>query len=152
MNSTTANQQAVDDAADKLVEAIDAFDESFVPVDYSELEALLDAAKSALESYRSFMAADDIEELEYAIGVGEEAMKSRLQSDINRAVKILNRDYQLFNSIATAIDSIMAGNKVEGARIFNLNGAIVSGVPSKGVYIIQMNVEGRVITKKFMVK
>ena len=152
VNSTTANQQAVDDAADKLVEAIDAFDESFVPVDYSELEALLDAAKSALESYRSFMAADDIEELEYAIGVGEEAMKSRLQSDVNRAVKILNRDYQLFNSIATAIDSIMAGNKVEGARIFNLNGAIVSGVPAKGVYIIQMNVEGRVITKKFMVK
>ncbi|MBR3455613.1 MAG: FIVAR domain-containing protein [Bacteroidaceae bacterium] len=152
VTSTTANQQAVDAAADKLVEAIDAFEASFVPVDYSELEALLDAAKSALESYRSFMAADDIEELEYAIGVGEEAMKSRLQSDVNRAVKILNRDYQLFNSIATAIDSIMAGNKVEGTRIYNLNGAIVSGVPAKGVYIIQMNVEGRVITKKFMVK
>lgn len=152
VNSTTANQQAVDAAADELVEAIDAFDESFVPVDYSELEALLEAAKSALESYRSFMAADDIEELEYAIGVGEEAMNSRLQSDVNRAVKILNRDYELFNSIATAIDSIMAGNKVEGTRIYSLNGSLVSGVPTKGVYIIQMNVEGRVITKKFMVK
>jgi len=152
VGSATANQQAVDAAADELVEAIDAFDASFVPVDYSELEALLEAAKKALEDCRSFMAADDIEELEYAIGVGEEAMKSRLQSDVNRAVKILNRDYELFNSIATAIDVIMTGNTYEGAKLYSLNGAIVSGVPQKGVYIIQMGMNGKIITKKIMVK
>jgi hypothetical protein len=152
VGSATASQQAVDAAADELVEAIDAFDASFVPVDYSELEALLEAAKKALEDCRSFMAADDIEELEYAIGVGEEAMKSRLQSDVNRAVKILNRDYELFNSIATAIDVIMTGNTYEGAKLYSLNGAIVSGVPLKGVYIIQMGMNGKTITKKIMVK
>ena len=79
-------------------------------------------------------------------------MKSKLQHDVNRAVKILNRDYQLFNSIATAIDSVMTGNSPEGVKIFSLNGALVSGVPQKGVYIIQMKTDGRLITKKIMVK
>lgn len=152
VGSTTANQQAVDAAADKLMDAIDAFEASFVSVDYSELEQLLADSKDALEAYRPYMSEEDIEALEYAIGVGEKAMQSNLQSEVNRAVKILNRDYQLFLSIATAIDSIMEGKEHKDAKVYSLNGTIVKGVPQKGIYIIQMNYGGRLVTKKFMVK
>lgn len=148
VNSTTANQNTVDSAADELADALNEFYETRVPNDYSELEVLLDASKKILAESRNIMAADDVEELEYAIAIGEAALKAKLQADIDRATKILNRDYQLYSNILTAVDAIMSGNASDNAKVYTLSGMPVQGTLQKGIYVITVNN----ISKKIIIK
>lgn len=149
VNSATANQEAVDNAGDVLYEAIGTFEDTRVPMDFSELKTLLAAAKQVLAESRNMMAEDDVEELEYAIGVGEEAMKANTQAAIDRAVKILKRDYQLYQNILTDIDAVIAGNAPQGVKVFGINGVAVQGALSKGIYIVKLN---NGVTKKITIK
>lgn len=144
-NSTTANQAAVDAAAAALAEAVKTFLDSWIDIDRSELVALLEALK-ALDL--TGLADDDLEIYAYDIEVGEKAMTSNEQADIDRAVKILSRDYKYLTQVITAISDIAAGNAVEGAQYFTVGGVSIPA-PQKGICIVRL-ANGR--TYKVLVK
>ena len=134
VNSATANQEAVDGAVSVLSEAIEAFLASWIDIDRSELQALLEAFK-ALDV--SGLSADDQETYAYDIEVGEKAMNSNEQSDIDRAVKILNRDYKYLLDVITDIANIVAGNPVADAQYFTIGGVSISA-PQKGFCLVRL--------------
>ena len=144
-NSTTANQSAVDNAASELAEAINAFLDTWIDIDKSELQALYDAFK-ALDV--SSLNTDEQEIYAYDIEVAEKAMSSTEQAEIEKAVKILRRDYEYLTGVVTDIASIASGNLVEGAQYFTLSGMNIPA-PQKGICLVRL-ANGR--TYKVVVK
>lgn len=144
------SQSEVDEMAATLQDAIDTFVASRLPFDTSALKTLLDTAYALLEQMGPYMSAEDIEELQYAITVGEDALTATEQSVIDRAVKILSRDCKLIDGIYSAIENAKMG-QASDARFFSLDGREVTKV-SRGFYIMQMDIDGASRTRKVFVK
>jgi len=138
LNNNSVNQEAVDNAVDALQEAIGTFEESWRDIDRSELEALLQSFYSLLNETGIDWSDEDMDILTYDIQVGEDAMKSGEQAVIDRAIKILTRDYELLAGIATAIERITSGESVAEARIYDLNGRRLARA-QRGLNIVRLN-------------
>ena len=151
VRSYKVNQKQVDNACNALKQAIEAFLSQRIPFDTSELESLLQTAKSLLAETRSYMADDDIEELEYAIGVAEVTLANIVdQADIDRALKILRRDYQLYERIATAITCLKEGKPTD-VQFYSIDGRL-AGKATHGLFILQMTQDGKTITRKIFIR
>lgn len=122
VGSTEVNQAAVDAQTLLLEEAIETFTASRRPNDYSELEAYLSIANdiyanmSATGAFSSYY----LEILQSTIDKGNAALSSTSQDEIDLAVKMLERDTELFSDILTGIRSVSADLS------YQLNGGVLS--------------------------
>lgn len=165
VGSKEVGQQAVDDQTAELEEATLTFLASRVPNDYSELEALLEAAEKlyAEVTENIWISAGDKEILAESIEKGRAAMEVTDQDEIDKVCKILKRDIELFTTITgityitesgisqsiengvLSLQGIPAGTQV---AVFSLNGICVatsSGASSfqaslpQGLYVVTVS-------------
>ncbi len=165
IGSTTMNQASVDKQSTELEEAVNTFNNTRVPNDYAELEEQLEIAQNLYDEAISSGAATaaDLETLSDDIQKGMAALNSTSQAEIDRAVKLLKRDIQLYgkySSINSANGGAMkfdvtdrvltVSNIPEGATVtvYNItsnpegtsDGASSYSLPlNKGVYIVKVN-------------
>lgn len=137
INSSTDNQTAIDDEWESLCIAIDSFYDTWVNFDTTELTRLLDALKEFKSTTTIILDADDAEALDHAIQTGEKALNATLQSEIDKAVRLLNREYDYFTELTTSITSILAGNTLQGAKIYTLSGTLIP-TPLRGINLIRL--------------
>ncbi len=173
IGTTTMNQAAVDQQSSELEAAISTFSATRVPNDYSELNKQLELAQAIYDEAISTGAAtaDDLETLYDDIQKGKDALSSTSQTDIDRAVKLLKRDIQLYGKYtgidsadATALQTVVndrvltVSNIPAGATVtvYNITGALEGasdGAASfslplaKGVYIVKLNGAGNAALK-----
>ncbi len=159
IRNNTMNQDAVDELTQALLDQTVEYSNSRVPLDTSRLQELVDEARQLLAD------ADDgkfdywqeyYDDLAASVEKNSEALKSFDQDEIERAVKILSRDIEIFKisiSEATGIESVLPADAV--MRVYTLNGMMVGNTTSnlsKGIYIIQIEVYGKLITKKLLAR
>lgn len=151
--SNSVNQTTVNGQTTALTQAIATFKASRTPNDYSELENLLAQAQALYNSTPTgsdtgMADAEAHETLLASITKNKAALSSTSQTDINKAVKLLKRDIQLFKNSITGIEtltlqqlSIIGGKGVlnlanlpQGSRlyIYALNGALVQSGECSG--------------------
>ncbi len=173
IGTTAMNQAAVDQQSSELEAAISTFSATRVPNDYSELMKQLEIAQAIYDEAISTGAATaaDLETLSDDIQKGLEALNSTSQKDIDRAVKLLKRDIQLYGKYtgidsadATALQTVVndrvltVSNIPAGATVtvYNITGALEGasdGAASfslplaKGVYIVKLNGAGDAAVK-----
>lgn len=181
VGSNTHNQNAVDDMADKLTLAVEEFNESRVDNDYSELQALVDYADQLLAgavigTEEGNYTQEDFDYLSASVAKCEGALSSTLQDEIDKAVKILKRDIDIFKgSVITSINAVFAksGLTVSGGRlsmknlpadavvcVYTVGGQLVASAVGEnvdlsldnGIYIVRLTTNGTSVAKRIVVK
>ncbi len=181
VGSNTHNQNAVDDMADKLTLAVEEFNESRVDNDYSELQALVDYADQLLAgavigTEEGNYTQEDFDYLSASVSKCEGALSSTLQDEIDKAVKILKRDIDIFKgSVITSINAVFAksGLTVSGGRlsmknlpadavacVYTVGGQLVASATGEnidlslgnGIYIVRLTTNGTSVAKRIVVK
>lgn len=122
VNSTTDNQSAITAEYMTLSEAIATFKSAWVDFDFTELKRLLDALNDFKNTTTILLDEEDTEALNHAISVGNDALSATLQSDIDKAVRLLSREYSYFTELSTAINSVLAGTSNGNIHIYTLSG------------------------------
>ena len=153
------NQDKVDELTQELLDKSVEYTNSRVPLDTARLQALVDEAKQLLAD------ADDgkfdywqeyYDDLVASLEKCSAYLTNNDQDEIDKAAKILGRDIEIFRisvSEATGIENILPADAT--MRVYNLSGVLVGNTTanlSKGVYIIQIEVYGKLITKKMMAR
>lgn len=181
VGSNTHNQNAVDDMADKLTLAVEEFNESRVDNDYSELIALVEFAGQLLSNAVigtevGNYTQEDFDFLSASVAKCEGALNATLQDEIDKAVKILKRDIDIFKGSAiTSINALFAksGLTVSGGRIsmknlpadavvcvYTVGGQLVASTAGgnvdlsldKGIYIVRLTTNGASTAQRVVVK
>ena len=130
--------------------------ESFVDNDYSELQALVDQAEELIrkaEAGEIECDPQDLQDLKDSYERNSAALESKDQNVIDRAVKILRRDIEIFNNITTGISLIPAGTAV---KVFTINGLFVADSLDRhftpGIYVIRYSVDGKQVARKVRIR
>lgn len=152
VKGNTHNQDGVDQEAEALAAAIEAFKASRMENDYSLLEEYVQRAEellSAAESGEIECSEEDYEYLRASLEKNSPYLYSTNQDDIDRAAKLMRRDVLLFISIITGIDRLQA----EGFSVsyYSLEGRRIAR-PAKGICIIQLTDGKETITRKILIK
>lgn len=136
----TLNQAGVDQLASTLEQQTSGFRASRTPMDTATLQALIDkawdyvakASKGEIEYID-----EDLETLRASLDMAENAILSIDQDEIDKAVKILRRDIDIFEmgmEEAVGIDELRM-TYGDNLIIYDLRGQRVKN-PSKGIYIV----------------
>ena len=150
--SNEVNQATVNNEAENLVDITNEFLESFVDNDYSELQALVAQAEELIrkaEAGEIDCDPQDLQDLKDSYARNSAALESKDQNVIDRAVKILRRDIEIFNNITTGISLIPAGTAV---KVYTVNGLFVADTLDRhftpGIYVIRYSVDGKQVARK----
>lgn len=155
VKNNTHNQAGVDAETETLTEAIETFKNARVANDYSLLEKYVQEAEdllTAVESGEIQCEKEDYDALKASLEKNAAFLYSTDQDAIDRAAKLLRRDVELFKSIITAINGLMA-DLPEGytLSIFTTEGKQVSAV-RRGINILRLTDGQTVITRKVFIK
>lgn len=155
--SDAVNQIAVDKEYENLADALTAFDSSFRPNDYTELQALVDiAAELIRKAEAGEIACDpqDLADLKTSYATNAAALESTDQNVIDRAAKLLRRDIDIFNTMTSGIYGILVADA--NSKVYTLGGTLIGNLANcnltGGIYIIRGNVNGKTIVRKVTVK
>lgn len=155
--SDAVNQAAVDKEYENLADALTAFDSSFRPNDYTELQALVDiAAELIRKAEAGEIACDpqDLADLKTSYATNAAALESTDQNVIDRAAKLLRRDIDIFNTMTSGIYGILVADA--NSKVYTLGGTLIGNLANSnltgGIYIIRCNVNGKAIVRKVIVK
>ena len=154
--SNEVNQKTVDKETETLIDKTNEFVESFVDNDYSELQALVEQAEELIrkaEAGEIECDPQDLQDLKDSYERNSAALESKDQNVIDRAVKILRRDIEIFNNITTGISLIPAGTAV---KVFTINGLFVADSLDRhftpGIYVIRYSVDGKQVARKVRIR
>ena len=154
--SNEVNQKTVDKETETLIDITNEFVESFVDNDYSELQALVEQAEELIrkaEAGEIECDPQDLQDLKDSYERNSAALESKDQNVIDRAVKILRRDIEIFNNITTGISLIPAGTAV---KVFTINGLFVADSLDRhftpGIYVIRYSVDGKQVARKVRIR
>ncbi len=181
IGSKALNQQAVNDKVARLEQAIEAFTSSRRENDYSELKALIERADQLLASavigdQEGNYTQEDYDYLSASVANCEGALSSTSQDEIDRAVKILRRDINIFEgSVVTSVnavfakagmtlsdgvlrfaalpaDAVVAVYGMDGRAVARVNGGSVEIPLARGVYVVRMSTATETIAMRIMMK
>lgn len=173
--AATTNQEAADAASETLEGGIEAFELSFIPNDYTALQTLVDEAAALIEQARKGdidVNPDYLDDLIASYGKNAAALEAKDQNVVNRAVKMLQRDIDVFKHYIVGIRAI-AGQRVQFAvrdgrlcidglpagaavQVYNAAGRLVASradalLPA-GVYAVRITAAGQTLTQKVAVR
>lgn len=141
--SKTVNQTYVNNSVDTLLKAINTFKSSRLPNDYSVLDSLVKVANQLYQNTpvgtdAGMVSKDMHDYLKESIDKNSSAMNSTLQTNIDKAVKLLKRDITLFRqNIVTGIQE----NMMEDIKIHPRKGELrIMNIPSNSnIFIFNAN-------------
>lgn len=162
LTSKTVNQTSVNAEVQKLNNAMDTFEATRIPNDYSALKAALALADSLYTNTNpsagdAAAVAAALADLKASIDKNTAALTSTSQTDINKATKIMLRDIALFRSlIATGIGNVALdgtavtvgrgcltvsapSDKSVGVAVYTLGGVRVANVLARTVANVPLN-------------
>ncbi|MBQ2167463.1 MAG: hypothetical protein II447_11885, partial [Bacteroidaceae bacterium] len=158
MKTNQSVQADVDAEAATLQEAIITFSNSRIPNNTEELAALIAEAEA-------FIAQADAGEIEYdadyyadlvaSIQKGKNAMSSTNQDEIDKVVKILRRDIEIFRIMVTGIDSLTALLPADATiQVFSIDGKAVGNrldsLQKNRTYILKIQAYGTWLSRKII--
>lgn len=156
MKTNQSVQADVDAEATTLQEAIITFSNSRIPNNTEELAALIAEAEA-------FIAQADAGEIEYdadyyadlvaSIQKGKNAMGSTNQDEIDKVVKILRRDIEIFRIMVTGIDSLTALLPADATiQVFSIDGKAMGNrldsLQKNRTYILRIQAYGTWLSRK----
>ena len=157
VSENNVNQTAVDTETITLNAAIETFKGSRTKNNYAELQALVDEATQlvadAMAGKIPYLQ-EDLDELKASLERNAAALESTDQDVIDRAVKLLRRDINLFKNLSDAVTDI-AANGSDAARLYDLNGRLIKTSLcnlSRGTYILAVDIEGKTVTRKIVLQ
>lgn len=177
VGSKTVNQANVNAECEALDDAIATFAMARVPNDYTALQKLVDeitALLAAVKNGEYEYEQEDYDDMVASLEKNAALLNSTNQDEIDRSVKLLNRDLALFKSLitATAIEAVAATQwtftindrvltvsalpKQATIAVYTIQGEIVATTKqatlSPGVYLIHIAYDDKTETRKIMVK
>lgn len=154
--SNTVNQKRVDQEVETLEDALNVFYNSFRANDYSELKALVEqAAELIRKAEAGEIACDeqDLQDLKASYSTNAAALDATDQNVIDKAVKLLRRDIDIFNTMTSGISVLPVG---VAAKVYTMNGIYVGDARNlnltSGVYVVRYDFGSRIVIKKICVK
>lgn len=154
--SNTVNQKRVDQEGETLEDALNVFYNSFRANDYSELKALVEqAAELIRKAEAGEIACDeqDLQDLKDSYSTNAAALDATDQNVIDKAVKLLRRDIDIFNTMTSGISVLPVG---VAAKVYTMNGIYVGDARNlnltSGVYVVRYDFGSRIVIKKICVK
>ena len=154
--SNSVNQKRVDQEVETLEDALNVFYNSFRANDYSELKALVEQAAELIrkaEAGEIACDAQDLQDLKDSYSTNAAALDATDQNVIDKAVKLLRRDIDIFNTMTSGISVLPVGVT---AKVYTVNGIYVGDARNlnltSGVYVVRYDFGSRIVTKKVSVK
>ncbi len=154
--SNTVNQKRVDQEVETLENTLNEFYNSFRENDYSELQALVDQAAELIrkaEAGEIACDAQDLQDLKDSYSKNAAALESKNQNVIDKAVKLLRRDIDIFNTMTSGISVLPVGVT---AKVYTIDGVYVGEAHNmnlaSGVYVVRYDFGSRIVIKKICVK